>query len=457
MFIGRDNEIRILKKQFGNSRKATILLYGRRRIGKTALIREVLNQITYDTVIIYHEFHQISLQQNCAEFSHSVSLALGVPSLPAFNNLQDIFSFISSQKKNTIVVMDEYSDLKKNASKGEVDSYMRSIVDNLSDSIKLVIMGSIMKTMEELLAQENPLFGRFTTIMKLEPFDYLEASRFFPEKSHYEQIELYTVFGGSPYVLSLLDPELTVRGNIEETLLPVSGSVRSYIEAVINQEVTRVPHGLSILSQIGNGKRKYQELEDVIGKEAKGVLANELKRLIELEVISKSQPINKTGKAKCFYEINDPLLRFYFAYIYPNPSLMMTNATLFYDNFIAGSITDFIARRFETACREYFTLLVNKGIRNDIMNIGTYWYDDRVSRTNGEFDIALQTKQGYEIYDAKFYRKPFSEKEAEQEHVQIASLALNVTKWGIIAASGFEEENSSYDQITLEDLYDIRL
>lgn len=453
MFIGREEEIRTLKKQLESSRKNTILLYGRRRVGKTALIREVLNQISDDTVIIYHEFHQVSLQQNCMEFSRSAALALGLPSLPPFNNIPDIFRFISTLGKKTIIVMDEYSDLKKNAAKGEVDSYMRSVIDNLGENIKLIVMGSLLKIMEELLDQDNPLFGRFTAIMKLEPFNYLDASGFFPEKSHYEQIELYSVFGGSPYVLSLLDPHLTVRENIEESLLPVSGSVRAYIEAVINQEVTRVPHGLSILSLIGNGKRKYQELEDVIGREAKGVLAGELKKLIELEVISKTQPINKTGKTKCFYEITDPLLRFYFAYIYPNPSLMLTNPSIFYANFIAGSITDFIARRFEGCVREYFTLLVKKGIRNDIMNIGTYWYDDRVSRRNGEFDIALQTMNGYEIYDAKFYRKPFTEKEAEKEHEQIVSTALGVSKWGIIAASGFEKENNSYIQLTLEDLY----
>ena len=94
--------------------------------------------------------------------------------------------------------------------------------------------------------------------------DYLDASRFFPDKSHYEHIRLYSVFGGSPYVLSLLDESKTLEENIEGTIITLHGSIRSYIEAVINMEVGRIPHGITILSLIGNGKKRYAELEDAV-------------------------------------------------------------------------------------------------------------------------------------------------------------------------------------------------
>lgn len=453
MFIGREDEIRILRQQFEGERKSVILLYGRRRIGKTALVNKALKNLPDDIVIIYHEFHQITLEQNISELSHTVAIALNIPSLPAFNNIAGLFSFISALNKKIVVILDEYSDFKQSAPKGLIDSYMRSAIDNLPNNIKIVLMGSRLKIMEELLNQDNPLFGRFTTIIKLEPFDYINASKFFPSLTHYDQISFYSIFGGSPYVLSLLDEKKTLRQNIEETIIMISGSIRAYIEAVINQEAGRVPHGIAILSLIGNGKRKYQEIEDVIAREAKGVLAIELKKLMDLEIVEKIQPINKQGKVKCFYEISDPLLRFYFAYIYKNPSLQMSNPSIFYRNFIEHSIGEFISKRFETVCREFFMHQIKTGKRPDIINIGTYWYDDKEQKLNGEFDVALKTNDGYEIYDAKFYNHPFEEKKAEKEIMQIKSLTLNITKWGIIASSGFEKKNSNYVQLTLDDLY----
>ena len=152
MFIGRKAEIDTLHNQFANSRKTIILLYGRRRVGKTSLIREALKTVN-DATVIYHEFHRVTPEQNIAEFSKSIGEALHIPSLPSFSSLSDAFSFINQIGKQTIIVMDEYSDLKMYAKKGEVDSYMRSIVDNLSENIILIITGSALKIMEELLEE----------------------------------------------------------------------------------------------------------------------------------------------------------------------------------------------------------------------------------------------------------------------------------------------------------------
>lgn len=452
MFIGRKAEIDALTSKFSSRKRTAILLYGRRRVGKTALLREALKSVN-DAVVVFHEFHRVTLDQNIAEFSKSIGEAFSMPSLSSFSSLPDAFSFISQLKKRTIVVLDEYSDLKMHAKKGEVDSYMRSIADNLPENIILVITGSALKVMEELLEEENPMFGRFSWVMKLGPLNYYDAAGFFPMKTHYEQMEIYSVFGGSPYVLSLLDENLSLRKNIEETIIPLSGSVRAYAEAVVNMEAARVPHGITILALIGNGKKKYSELENAIGRDASGVLNRELKMLMELGIIGKTQPVNKADRTKIFYEITDPVLRFYFTYIYPNPELLMTNPAAFYENYIGKSIKDFIARRFENACREYFALLVSNGIRVDILDIGTYWYDDKANRQNGEFDVALKTADGYEIYDAKFVSHPLAPSEAEKEHRQLSRIPIPLAKWGIISASGFEQKDESYIQLTLDDLY----
>ena len=451
MFIAREEELRTIRESLGSSRRSTILVYGRRRMGKTSLIREALKGID-DSVIIYHEFHQVTLERNIAEFSLTIGRAFGME-LPAFRSLPDAFAFIGSMGKKAVVIMDEYSDMKENARKGEVDSYMRTAIDDLPDHVSLIATGSLVKVMEELLDERNPLFSRFTVLLKLNPLSYYDAARFFPERTHYEQLQLYSVFGGSPYVLSLIDGT-SLKRNICSRLISISGSIRAYVEAVVNVEVARIPHGITILTLLGNGKRKYSEIEDVVGRDASGVLAGELRKLVDLDVITRTVPINKSSRSKVFYEISDPVIRFYFAYIYPNPALLMTNPEAFYETFISRSIADFMARRFETACRQYFALLVKNGIRTDILDIGSYWYDDKERRCNGEFDVALRTMEGYEIYDAKFVKSPFTEREAEGERLQISRIpGLSVSRWGIISSAGFRERSNAYIQISLDDMF----
>lgn len=175
MFIGREKELECLRKELRKDRKSAILLYGRRRVGKTRLIDEALKGID-DQLVIFHEFHKVTLFQNLTDFSSSIAEGLGYPMLPPFTSLADAFSFIASQGKRVIVVMDEYCDLTTYAKKGEVDSYMRTVVDRLSNTVSVVLMGSALKVMQSLLEEENPLFGRFTLSMRLKEFDYFDSS-----------------------------------------------------------------------------------------------------------------------------------------------------------------------------------------------------------------------------------------------------------------------------------------
>ena len=444
MFIAREEELRTIRKSLKGKRKSTILLYGRRRVGKTSLIMEAIKDID-DSIVIYHEFHRVTLEQNIAEFTVSIGRAFGFGSMPSFASLPDVFSFIGHMGKKAVVIMDEYSDMKENARPGEVDSYMRTVIDNLPDCISLIVTGSIVKVMEELLDEDNPLFSRFSSLIKLRPLDYYDSARFFPSLSRMEQLRLYAVFGGSPYVLSLLDGEDGLEGNIQEKIISISGSVRAYIEAIINTETARIPHGITILSLIRNGKRRYSELEDVIGKDASGVLNKELRKLVELDAVSRVVPINRNEKGRTFYEISDPLLRFYFTYIYPNPAILMSNPEVFFDSFIARSIPDFIARRFEAACKEYFARLVRKGIRTDILDIGSYWYDDRERHTNGEFDVVLEFINGYDVFEVKFLSRSMSEEMAKEEAEKIREIkSFKARRIGFISLSGFSFSSDEY-------------
>ena len=131
----------------------------------------------------------------------------------------------------------------------------------------------------------------------------------------------------------------------------------------------------------------------------------------------------------------------------------MLNPELSYANLVKPSLHEFIARSFEDACREYFVRLIARGLRNDILAVGTYWYDNPKTRTNGEFDVALKTSGGFEVYDAKFVSKAFSAGAVEKERKQISSIPLPLMRWGIISSAGFENQDDSLVQLTLDNLF----
>ena len=148
-----------------------------------------------------------------------------------------------------------------------------------------------------------------------------------------------------------------------------------------------------------------------------------------MELIVKKHPINRQDdNKKIYYETNDNLLRFYHTYVYKNKSaLQVIGAEAFYDEYISDSIVTFISHRFEEICRDYFSILVKSGKLKGIRDIGTYYYDDSVNKTNGEFDVVLKRKDSYEFYEAKYYQSPLclSEMKKEESQFQIKELLRN--------------------------------
>lgn len=121
-----------------------------------------------------------------------------------FGHLYDLFDFLKSRSERLLLVVDEYQFFKDSRKGAEVDSYFQVIIDSLPGHVKLVLCGSYVTMMRELLEEGNPLFGRFTSIIHLEEFDYYDAARFCPGKEPFEKTAFYGMFGGSPFVLSQL-------------------------------------------------------------------------------------------------------------------------------------------------------------------------------------------------------------------------------------------------------------
>ena len=451
MFIGREKELALLQQDYIGK---AVMVYGKRRVGKTTLIQKALKSSGYRTV--YFECLKGTMQDNINGLVQELVRAKLLPVPLNFSTLQDVFAYLNALPEKIIVVIDEYPYLKAMNDSATVDSIFQNIIDNRLVNIELILSGSHIGMMKDTLQEKNALYGRFAVTIKLNELNYLETAKFYPDKTPYDKAAHYAVFGGSPFVNQALNPEAAIRENIISTILNPMSAVYLYASQLLLSDYSVKINAERIFSVIGNGKKRYTEIEDKLDVKKTGNLSKQIKSLIDLEIVARNSPINKIGDhKKSTFEINDNLLRFYFTFIYKNASAMQVlGAEAFYDEYIAPALTDFISRRFEGICRDYFSLKVRSGKMKGVRNIGSYYYDDPVHRKNGEFDVALEFADGYEIYEAKYYAQPMTLDEIHREVRQVEGIKeLTVKQIGFIAINGFVEREEPYFYLDGNDIF----
>lgn len=451
MFIGREKELALLQQDYIGK---AAMVYGKRRVGKTTLIQKALKSSSYRTV--YFECLKGTMQDNISGFVQELVRAKILPVPLNFGTLQDVFAYLNALPEKIVVVIDEYPYLKAMNDSATVDSIFQNIIDNRLVNIELILSGSHIGMMKDALQEKNALYGRFAVTIKLNELNYLEAAKFYPDKTPYDKAAHYAVFGGSPFVNQALQPTATIRENIISTILNPMSAVYLYANQLLLSDYSVKINAERIFSVIGNGKKRYTEIEDKLDVKKTGNLSKQMKSLINLEIVARNSPINKIGdNKKSTFEINDNLLRFYFTFIYKNASaLQVLGAEAFYDEYIAPALTDFISRRFEGICRDYFSLQVRSGKMKGVRNIGSYYYDDPAHRKNGEFDVALEFADGYEIYEAKYYAQPMTLDEIHREVQQVEAIKeLTVKQIGFIAINGFAEREEPYLYLDGNDIF----
>lgn len=454
MFVGREKELKALEKELYRNTKSAILIYGRRRIGKTTLIEKALEDDS--RLIIRFTAIPDELSENARRLSSILSDVIGVKGL-LIPNFEEVLKYIASLKEQIIFVIDEYQDLRRRAKGEVVDAYFRDFIDNMPDNIKLILSGSSIRIMKSLEEKDNPLYQRFSLEIPLGELNYLESSLFYSERSVREKISLYAVFGGIPMILSMINPSLSVEENIRELLLNRNGLARSYVENILRDETSSYGGAYSAIIRIGNGKKTFSEIESHLDdKTSRNSLDYTLKELLKADFIDKKQPINFQGnRKKTFYELKINILRFYLTYVEKNP-ISSSSSIAFFEKYVRPSLNTFVSYRFEAIARSYFEILMENGIRNDIICVGSYWYDDSKNKTNGEFDVAIETIDGFEIYEVKFLNTPMSDDLIKEETMKMSHITdMNVKRIGFISSSGFVNQGDL--RLSADDIYNVNL
>ena len=442
MFIGREKELSQLNVELSAwKRKTVVLVYGKRRVGKSTLIKEAAKK--FDGVVVNHMCVTSTFEGNMELIYQSVSEAIGLPNI-RFGSLSEMMDYLGMIDKKVLLIIDEYPYLKQTKKKNEVDSYMQAVIEKLPENVKLILCGSYIAMMKELLEEENPLFGRFSLIQHIRDFDYLDAAKFYPELSVRDRVAFYAVFGGSPYVLENLDTRMTLKENIEQFLLPETSLIRSHIENVVLKEIQKT-FDARILAIIGNGKKRYSEIRDKIVNSETGLLDKQLKILMDMETIQKTEPINRrSDKKKQFYEIVDNLMRFYFTFIFGKAgTIARIGEEQYFGRNIAAALEQFISRRFEGIALQYFHRAALLGKYPDIDDFGSYWYDDAATKSNGEFDCVIRCGEQYDFYECKYFDRAMTLEECQEEKAQLDNIkGINVSGVGFVCTGGFSFDGS---------------
>ena len=456
MFVAREKEMQMINNFLSNG--GALLVYGLRRVGKTTLIKKALadNKLDY----VYFECQKASEEVNVKLFVDLLVDTIGFPKA-VFNSFFSIFDYLKQSYKNHVFVIDEYSYMKQyylESKKPEtkqyadtLDSEFQNIIDQTLISNKLIISGSSIHIMQQLMEYSSPLFGRFNAIIELKQFSYLDAKKMLPGLSSSDVIAFYSVFGGSPYVLERLDTSKSLKENICDLVLNESGTLRNHLKNNVINELESDPDLHDILDVIKNGLKKYSEIENQSHIVTSGLLDKRLKKLLELEIIEAKYPIGKENdKKKKYYQIKDNLLKFYYAFVFRQDNkISLLGENRFYDLNISPSIKEFISRRFENIVKDFFSISIKKGLYHDVVDIGSFFTGD------SEFDCVLKKEDDtYSIFEVKYYSKPMKVIEMKKEIGQIKEIkGLNIKEIGFVCTSGFEDKIKGITYLDTEDLF----
>ena len=458
-FIGRIEELKRLNKIINSKDLATALIFGRRRVGKSELVKYSLKE--NNEVKIYYECKEVSEKSNVQGLSDILSEELNLPRLK-FEDIESILKYIFelSINKKIILVLDEYSYLKKTIN--GIDSILQVLIDKYKDKSKLslIILGSYVDIMKSMLLHSNPLYGRIDLTIELKPMDYYDSSLFYPNFSSEDKIKIYSVFGGIPYYNRLIDDSKSVKENIIELIASNGARLENEVSMYLNSEISKIVNANEVFEALAKGYSRYSDLLSQSHVSSGPTLIDVLDKLIRMGVVSKMSTINDSNNKKKFgYYISDNLSLFYYRYIFKYLSQMkIMNADFFYSKYIEQDFEQqYVPHVFETICMQYLIRKNKKGEINPVFEkIGKYYYDNPKEHTNGEFDVVTQDEKGYVFYEVKFRKNPINASIIENEIKQVKSTGLNCYKYVFISKSGFlYDRNENVDFIELDNFFDL--
>lgn len=433
------------------------LIYGRRRVGKSELVKRALK--TIDCTSIYYECKQTTEQSNVESLCSIISENLDLPKL-GYTGIEETLNYLVNYAENRklVLVLDEYPYLRENV-KG-LDSILQSVIDNNTLSkLTIIILGSYVEVMKGLLEHSNPLFGRTNLVINLKPMDYFESAQFYPAFSNEDKVRIYSVFGGIPYFNRLVDDKKTVKENIIELIASPGARLENEVPMYLRGELSKIVNANETFEALSKGYSRYKDILSQSHVSSGPTLIDVLDKLMKMDVVKKTAPINdENNKKKAGYYICDNLSLFYYKYIFRYISqLEIMDSDVFYCKYIENDFENkYVPLMFEEIVRQYLIRKNKEGnIEPVIEKIGKYYYDDVKHHSNGEFDVVTEDENGYVFYEAKFKKSILSASEVLHEIEQVKNTGLECYKYVFVTRAGIEfQDDVQVEHISISELYE---
>ena len=408
-FINREKERAFLESEYNKESASFIVIYGRRRIGKTSLIKEFIK----DKSALFFLATEESDSENRNAFKTAVSEYIKNPLLAQadINNWEELFSYIVNDTSHDrkLIIIDEFQYIGK-ANHAFV-SVLQKIWDTmLSDkNIMLILCGSLVNMMySQTLSYDSPLYGRRTGQIKMKQISFCYYQDFFPTADQRQLIENYAVTGGVPKYIESFELYDNVYTAIERCVMSKESYLYEEPAFLLEKEVQDVGSYFSIIKTIASGKEKQSEIASALNV-AQTNLPKYLKTLIDLDILEREVPAteDKPEKSKMgLYKIKDNYIRFWFRFIYPYRSYIeMDNTDFVMQKIKSGFVANHAAYVYEDICRrEYMPDLVANGNWSFTpTRIGRWW-----DRSDTEIDIvAIDENSDNVIFgECKFTNEP---------------------------------------------------
>lgn len=387
MFIGRERELNTLDNLYKSNKFEFAVIYGRRRVGKTALI----NQFISDKKAIYFMGVESNAKQNLENFSKSImEFANGIETESSFHSFQAAFEYIFklAEKERIILAIDEYPYVAR-ASKS-LASTLQLLIDKYKDTSKLmfILCGSSMSYMEDhVLAYKAPLYGRRTAQIKLQPFSFEETGIYFKNLSDEDKALIYGIAGGTPQYLLQMSDKLSIEYNIKNTYLnPMSFLYEEPIN-LLKQEVREPAIYTAIITAIATGSSRMSEISSKVGEDT-NVCTNYIKNLINLGIVQKETPYGEKTSRKSVYSIEDNMFRFWYRFVLNNNSIIARGAADLAYKRIEPQLSEYMGKVFEEICKQYlWNQLISGNCPVEFKSLGRWWGNDPKEKAQAEIDI----------------------------------------------------------------------
>ena len=397
MFIGRESELKYFNERYNAPGGQLIVLYGRRRIGKT----EFLRQFCEDKKHIFYSCREVPDAKQLRMFSERMFSA-GSPAAKYTDSFQDWeaafrgFAELPMGGGRKALVIDEFPYMCR--SNPSIPSILQITWDETlkNQDIMIVLCGSAMSFIEKkILSEKSPLYGRATGIYRMNELPFKDAVRFFPGYSNEDKMLAYSILGGIPHYLRQFDTALSLHENIIGNVLTKGCALYSEVEFLIRQELREPAQYNTIVEAVALGNTA---LNDIFLKTQidRAKISVYLKNLMELRIIEREFSVlsgkkEQAASSRGIYRIRDHFFRFWFRFVFSNLSdLEIGDSSGVFNHAVLPQLNDFASPTFEMVCREFLRLknLIGE-LPFRVQKLGRWWgkATGRVPGENGKMKL----------------------------------------------------------------------